>query len=144
MTGFPGETEEEHRENLRFLREMEFDRLGVFCYSREEGTAAYRMKGQIPKRIKERRRKELMLAQQEIAFEKARRMIGRRLKVMVEGRVADEDVWVARTYGDAPEVDGFLFFTDSREWESGAFAWVKVTGARNYDLLGERIDESAE
>lgn len=144
LTGFPGETEEEHQENLAFIREMKFDRLGVFCYSREEGTAACRMKGQIPKRVKERRRKELMAAQQEIAFEKARCQIGRRLKVMVEGRVADEDVWVARTYGDAPDVDGFLFFKDEREWESGAFVWVKVTGARDYDLVGERIDEPAE
>ncbi len=144
LTGFPGETEEEHAENLRFLKEIRFDRLGVFCYSREEGTAAARMKGQIPKRIKEKRRRELMLAQQQIAFEKSREMIGRRLNVMIEGKVADENVYVARTAGDAPDVDGFLFFEDEREWESGSFAEVRVTGARGYDLLGERIRESAE
>ncbi|MBO4873230.1 MAG: 30S ribosomal protein S12 methylthiotransferase RimO [Lachnospiraceae bacterium] len=144
MTGFPGETEEEHEENLRFIEEIRFDRLGVFCYSREEGTAAYRMKGQIPKRVKEKRRKELMLRQQKIAFEKAKEMIGRRLEVMVEGRIAEENVYVARTAGDAPEVDGFLFFEDTREWESGAFLTVRVTGAKGYDLLGERISESAE
>ena len=144
LTGFPGETEEEHAENLCFLKEIRFDRLGVFCYSREEGTAAARMKGQIPKRIKEKRRRELMLAQQQIAFEKSREMIGRRLNVMIEGKVADENVYVARTAGDAPDVDGFLFFEDEREWESGSFAEVRVTGARGYDLLGERIRESAE
>ena len=144
LTGFPGETEEEHQENLRFIEEIRFDRLGVFCYSREEGTAAYRMKGQVPKRTKERRRKELMLRQQKIAFDKAQEMIGRRLTVMVEGRVAEENVYVARTEGDAPEVDGFLFFEDEKEWESGAFLDVRVTGAKGYDLLGERIGESAE
>ena len=144
LTGFPGETEEEHAENLRFLKEIRFDRLGVFCYSREEGTAAARMKGQILKRVKEKRRRELMLAQQQIAFEKSREMIGRRLTVMVEGKVADENVYVARTAGDAPDVDGFLFFEDEKEWESGSFAEVRVTGAKGYDLLGERIRESAE
>ena len=144
LTGFPGETEEEHAENLRFIEEIRFDRLGVFCYSREEGTAAYKMKGQIPKRIKEKRRKELMRLQQQIAFEKAREQIGRKLTVMVEGRIAEENVFVARTAGDAPEVDGFLFFEDDREWESGAFVDVRVSGAKGYDLLGERIRESAE
>ena len=144
LTGFPGETEEEHAENLRFIEEIRFDRLGVFCYSREEGTAAYKMKGQIPKRIKEKRRKELMRLQQQIAFEKAREQIGRKLTVMVEGRIAEENVYVARTAGDAPEVDGFLFFEDDREWESGAFVDVRVSGAKGYDLLGERIRESAE
>ena len=144
LTGFPGETEEEHAENLRFIEEIRFDRLGVFCYSREEGTAAYKMKGQIPKRIKEKRRKELMRLQQQIAFEKARELIGRKMTVMVEGRIAEENVFVARTAGDAPEVDGFLFFEDDREWESGAFVDVRVSGAKGYDLLGERIRESAE
>ena len=144
LTGFPGETEEEHAENLRFIEEIRFDRLGVFCYSREEGTAAYKMKGQIPKRIKEKRRKELMRLQQQIAFEKARELIGRKMTVMVEGRIAEENVYVARTAGDAPEVDGFLFFEDDREWESGAFVDVRVSGAKGYDLLGERIRESAE
>ena len=137
IAGFPGETEEEHQENLAFIREIGFDRLGVFCYSREEGTAAYKMPGQVPKRTKERRRKELMLAQQEIAFEKARAMKGRTLDVMVEGSLPDDGVYAGRSYMDAPEVDGLVFFADDRDLESGRFVRVRVTEAREYDLVGE-------
>lgn len=137
ITGFPGETEEEHRENLSFIREIGFDRLGVFCYSREEGTAAYKMPGQVPKRTKERRRKELMLAQQEIAFEKARAMKGRTLRIMTEGFLPDEGIYVGRSYMDAPEVDGLVFFADDRDRDSGSFADVRITEARGYDLVGE-------
>ncbi|MBP3729606.1 MAG: 30S ribosomal protein S12 methylthiotransferase RimO [Lachnospiraceae bacterium] len=139
IAGFPGETEEEHQENLRFIKEIGFDRLGVFCYSREEGTAAYSMPNQIPKRTRERRRKELMLAQQAIAFEKAAQMKGRCLKVLVEGLLPKEGVYVGRSYMDAPEVDGLVFFKDSRERESGSFVSVRINGAKEYDLLGEVI-----
>ncbi len=144
MSGFPGETEEDHAANLAFIRDIRFERLGAFAYSREEGTRAGRMKGQIPKKIKEKRRNELMALQQGVAFEKAAAMPGRELTVMVEGQVADEDVYVARTYMDAPEVDGYLFFTSSASYMTGDFVKVKVTGARGYDLLGEAKDESAE
>ncbi len=137
IAGFPGETEEEHEENLRFIREIAFDRLGVFSYSREEGTAAYKMKGQVPKKTRERRRRELMLAQQEVAFAKARAMKGRQLKVMVEGYMPEEGVCVGRSYMDAPEVDGLVFFPDAGLKESGDFAEIRVSGARDYDLLGE-------
>lgn len=139
ITGFPGETEEEHRENLDFIREIGFDRLGVFCYSREEGTAAYKMPGQVPKRTKERRRRELMLAQQEVAFAKARAMEGREMEVMVEGYLPEEGVCVGRSYMDAPEVDGLVFFPDGGERESGDFVRVRITGAKEYDLLGEAL-----
>ncbi|MBO4838598.1 MAG: 30S ribosomal protein S12 methylthiotransferase RimO [Lachnospiraceae bacterium] len=137
IAGFPGETEEEHQENLAFIREIGFDRLGVFCYSREEGTAAYKMPDQVPKRTKERRRKEIMLAQQEIAFEKARAMKGRTLDVMVEGYLPEDGVYAGRSYRDAPEVDGLVFFADDRDLESGRFVRVRVTEAREYDLVGE-------
>ncbi len=137
ITGFPGETEEEHQENLDLIREIGFDRLGVFCYSREEGTAAYKMPGQVPKRTKERRRKELMLAQQEIAFEKARAMKGRVLTVMTEGYLPDDGVYAGRSYMDAPDVDGLVFFEDGRDRDSGSFADVRITEARGYDLVGE-------
>ena len=144
LTGFPGETEKDHRINLDFVKQNAFDRLGVFCYSREEGTAAYSMKGQVHPGTKKRRRKELMLAQQEIAFEKARRLKGRCLTVMVEGRLSEEGTYVARTGGDAPEVDGLLFFEDEKEWESGDFLEVRVIAARGYDLIGEAKHESSE
>lgn len=139
ISGFPGETEEEHQANLSFIREMEFDRLGVFTYSREEGTAAYKMPGQIPKRIKERRRRELMLAQQPVAFAKARAMAGRELEVMVEGFLPEQNIYVARSYMDAPEVDGLVFFEDSGDRESGSFVRLRITRARDYDLVGELL-----
>lgn len=144
MTGFPGETEEDHAINLAFVKEMAFDRLGVFCYSREEGTGAYGLRPQVPKRVKEKRRREIMEAQQALAFERARRMVGQKLKVMVEGRVPEENIYVARTEGDAPDVDGLLFFEDEQNRESGDFLRMIVTGARDYDLIGEVIDEPAE
>ena len=144
LCGFPGETEEEHAENLRFLEELRFDRLGVFAYSREEGTAAYRMKGQIPKRVKEKRRRELMLAQQKVAFGKARKAVGRTVEVLTEGYLPEDDVYIGRTYMDAPDVDGYVFFESAQELESGRIVRVRITGAKDYDLTGERCDESAE
>ena len=145
MSGFPGETEEDHAENLSFVKEMRFERLGVFAYSKEEGTAAAKFSNQVPKRLREKRRNEIMRLQQGIAFEKANEMPGRHLEVMVEGQVSgEENVYVGRTYQDAPDVDGYLFFTSQAERLSGDFVKVRVTGAKGYDLIGEVEDESAE
>jgi len=137
ITGFPGETEEEFEELKDFVQEMEFDRLGVFTYSREEDTAAADMEQQVPEEIKEARREEIMAIQQEIAFGKNEAQIGETLEVMVEGRMPEEGITVARTYMDAPEVDGYVFVETEWELMSGEFIKVRITGARGYDLLGE-------
>lgn len=139
ITGFPGETKEQHEELMEFVDKMEFDRLGVFTYSPEEDTKAADMPDQIPEDTKEERREELMELQQEIAFDQAEAMIGREVLVMVEGKVVDEDAYVGRTYRDAPNVDGLIFIHTQEELVSGDFARVKVTGALEYDLIGELI-----
>lgn len=139
ITGFPGETVEDHEINMDFVDEMEFDRLGVFTYSQEENTPAAVMPDQVEEEIKQDRRDELMELQQEIAFEKSESMVGRELIVMVEGKVADEHAYVSRTYMDAPGVDGYLFIQTPEELMSGDFARVRVTGALEYDLIGELI-----
>ena len=144
ITGFPGETDEEHEELLAFVDEMEFDRLGVFPYSQEEDTPAAEMEGQIPEEVKLSRQAELMGLQQEIAFERAEDMVGRVLTVMVEGKVADEDVYVTRTYMDAPGVDGYLFLTADVNLMTGDFVKVQVTDFNEYDLIGEIYHESTE
>ena len=122
---------------MDFVDEMEFDRLGVFTYSPEEGTPAASMPDQIEESIKEDRRAELMELQQEIAFEQAENMIGKEVLVMIEGKVAEENAYVGRTYKDAPNVDGLIFVNTDAELMSGDFAKVKVTGACEYDLIGE-------
>lgn len=137
ITGFPGETKEQHEELMDFVDQMEFDRLGVFTYSPEEGTSAAQMEDQIPEEVKEDRQAELMELQQEIAFDLAEDMIGREVLVMIEGKVADENAYVGRTYKDAPNVDGLIFVNTDEELMSGDFARVKVTGAAEYDLIGE-------
>ena len=137
ITGFPGETEEQHQELVAFVDEMEFDRLGVFTYSPEENTPAAEMPDQIPEEVKEDRQAELMELQQEIAFDLAEDMIDREVLVMIEGKVADENAYVGRTYRDAPNVDGLIFINTDEELMSGDFAKVKVTGAMEYDLIGE-------
>lgn len=137
ITGFPGETKEQHEELMAFVDEMEFDRLGVFTYSPEEDTAAAKMPEQVEESVKEDRQAELMELQQEIAFELAENMIGREVVVMIEGKVADENAYVGRTYMDAPNVDGLIFVETNEELMSGDFATVKVTGALEYDLIGE-------
>ena len=139
ITGFPGETDEQHEELMAFVDEMEFDRLGVFTYSPEEDTSAATMPDQIEESVKEDRQADLMELQQEIAFERAENMIGREVLVMIEGKVADENVYVGRTYMDAPNVDGLIFVETSEKLMSGDFAKVKVTGALEYDLIGEII-----
>lgn len=137
ITGFPGETKEQHEELMDFVDQMEFDRLGVFTYSPEGGTPAAQMEDQIPEEVKEDRQAELMELQQEIAFDLAEDMIGREVLVMIEGKVADENAYVGRTYKDAPNVDGLIFVNTDEELMSGDFARVKVTGAAEYDLIGE-------
>lgn len=144
ISGFPGETGEDHEELMAFVDEMEFDRLGVFAYSPEEDTPAAQMPDQIPEELKEERRDEIMELQQEISFEKAEDMIGAELWCMVEGKVADEYAYVARTYKDAPGVDGYIFIQTLEELMSGDFVKVKVTGADEYDLIGEIADEFTE
>ena len=144
ITGFPGEKEEDHRALLDFVREMRFDRLGVFTYSKEDGTPAARMSPQIPARVKKKRQKELMLLQQQIAFEAAQKMEGCVLDALVEGQLVGEHVYLARTYKDAPGIDGALFIETQRELMTGDLVKVKVTGSREYDLIGGLYYESAE
>lgn len=139
ITGFPGETIEQHEELMEFVDEMEFDRLGVFTYSPEEGTPAADMPDQIDEDVKLDRQADLMELQQEIAFDNAEDMVGREMLVMIEGKVADENAYVGRTYRDAPNVDGMIFINTDEELLSGDFARVKVTGALDYDLIGELL-----
>ena len=144
ITGFPGETEEDHQELMEFVDQMEFDRLGAFTYSPEEGTPAERMPDQVPEELKEERRDEIMELQQEISLEKGNDRIGQELMVMTEGKVSGESAYIARTYGDAPKVDGYLFVQTGELLMTGDFAKVKVTGALEYDLIGELADEYTE
>ena len=144
ISGFPGETEADHRTLLRFVKKMRFDRLGVFIYSREEGTPAAAMKPQVHHATKKRRRKELMLLQQEIAFKAASKRKGEILEVLIDGKIAGEDVYVGRTYRDLPGVDSNIFVEAPYEIMTGTFVKVRVTGASGYDLTGEIIHESAE
>ena len=141
ITGFPGETQADHEELMDFVDCMGFDRLGVFLYSQEEDTPAALMPDQIPEEVKEERLAQLMELQQEIAFDAAQNMVGSVLTAMVEGKVADEDAYVARTYKDAPSVDGFLFINTDQELMTGDFVNVKITSAYEYDLIGELEDE---
>ncbi|MBQ3599749.1 MAG: 30S ribosomal protein S12 methylthiotransferase RimO [Lachnospiraceae bacterium] len=141
ITGFPGETEEEHQELVEFVKEMKFDRLGVFTYSPEEDTAAARLSDQIPEEIKEARRDEIMSQQQQIAFENAENMLYRTIDVLIEGKLPEENVFIGRTYRDAPNVDGYIFVSCSHELMSGEFVRVQVTDAREYDLIGEVVWE---
>lgn len=137
ITGFPGETHEQHEEVMEFIDTLEFDRLGAFTYSPEEDTPAATFEDQIDEEVKEDRQADIMELQQEIAFDKAEDMIGREVLVMIEGKVADENAYVGRTYRDAPNVDGLIFINTDVELISGDFAKVKVTGALDYDLIGE-------
>ena len=137
ITGFPGETQEQHEEVMEFIDTLEFDRLGAFTYSPEEDTPAATFEDQIDEEVKEDRQADIMELQQEIVFDKAEDMIGREVLVMIEGKVADENAYVGRTYRDAPNVDGLIFINTDVELISGDFAKVKVTGALDYDLIGE-------
>ena len=137
IAGFPGETDEQHEEVLDFIDEIEFDRLGAFTYSPEEDTKAAVMPDQIPEEVKEDRRDAIMELQQEIAIDKGQDRIGKTYLVMIEGKVSNENAYVGRTYMDAPNVDGYIFVNTDEELMSGDFVYVKVTGAQEYDLIGE-------
>ncbi len=148
IAGFPGETDEDHQETLEFVRNMKFDRLGCFTYSQEEETVAASLPDQVPEEIKEKRRDEIMELQQEIAFKAAEGRIGQTVSAVIEGRITDDDedeygfTYVARTYMDAPDVDGYLFIMNvPYDLMSGQFVDVLITGSNDYDLVGELIEE---
>ena len=140
IAGFPGETQEDHEELMAFVDEMEFDRLGVFTYSAEEDTPAATFEDQINEEVKKDRQAEIMELQQEIAFEKAQDAVGRTVLAMIEGKLPDEHAYAARTYMDAPGVDGLVFVQTSAELMTGDFVKVKITGSYEYDLIGEIVD----
>ena len=144
ITGFPGETIDQHQELMDFVDAMGFDRLGVFTYSLEEGTPAALMDGQIDEDIKKSRQKELMELQQEIAFEQGKDMVGKKMTVMIEGKVADENTYVGRTYKDSPNIDGLIFVNTREVLVSGDFVTVTVTEAKEYDLIGGIAHESTQ
>ena len=139
ITGFPGETENEHELLMDFVDEMEFERLGVFTYSPEDNTPAAEMPDQISENCKKERQAELMELQQEIAFDHADSMVGREIEAFIEGKVVEENAYVARTYMDAPNVDGYLFIHTDQKLMSGDFVQVRITGAHEYDLIGELV-----
>ena len=157
ITGFPGETEEDFEEMMDFVDEMEFDHLGVFTYSPEEGTPAAKMPDQVPEDVKEYRRNEIMMLQQEIAAELAESRIGQEYVIMIEGRMPEDmfeelpeeerpdafgeyvDIYMGRTYMDAPGVDGYIFVATENGLMSGDMARVRVTGASEYDLFAELL-----
>ena len=141
ITGFPGETQEDHEQLLDFIDRMEFDRLGVFPYSQEEDTPAALMEDQIEEEVKQHRFAELMELQQEIAFAAAQDMVGKVVTAVIEGKVVDENAYVARTYKDAPGVDGLLFVNTGRELLTGDFVKVKVNGVYEYDLMGVLVED---
>lgn len=150
ITGFPGETDENHEEVKAFVKEMGFERLGVFTYSKEEDTPAAKMPSQIRKPVKVKRQKEIMELQQKIAFEKSEEKIGDRLKVLIEGKLPEEslddygmdsgNVYIGRTYMDAPNVDGYIFIPTRAMIMSGEFVEAVVTEARGYDLVAELVN----
>ena len=144
ITGFPGETKEEHEALKTFISHIGFDRLGVFPYSQEEDTPAAAFPDQIPEEVKQERYDELMSLQQEIAFEKAREMTGKLVPVIIEGYMPDEGVYAGRTFRDAPNVDGYVFVSYTGSLMSGDVIDVMITDAQGYDLIGEAAYESAE
>lgn len=139
ICGFPGETEEMHEELMQFINDMEFDRLGAFAYSQEEGTPAAEFDNQVPEDLKEEWQADVMELQEEVIFDKNETMAGRELYVFIEGKVADENAYIGRTYRDAPNVDGYVFINTSEEMMTGDICKVKITGAYEYDLIGELI-----
>lgn len=138
ITGFPTETEDEHKQLLDFINNMRFERLGVFTYSKEDNTPAAKLKPQVPAKIKKQRQKEIMELQQTIVFEKTEELNGKTYDVIIEGKLADEDsVYIGRTYMDTPQVDGYIFINSEATLMSGDIVKAEVTGARGYDLIGK-------
>jgi ribosomal protein S12 methylthiotransferase len=144
ITGFPGETEEMHQQLLDFVKEVRFDHLGVFPYSREDGTPAARFPDQVPEEVKERRRDEIMQIQQEVSLQRNKELVGRTMQVLVDGYLPDDDVYAGRTYRDAPDVDGMIFLSSDCTLMSGDMVDAVVTEASEYDLIGEYENEPAE
>lgn len=140
ISGFPGETQEDFEKLYRFVNEMEFDRLGVFCYSPEEDTPAATMPNQVPEEVKTSRRDELMELQQAVAFEKAERKVGAKMEVLIEGFLPEDDVYVGRSYMDAPAIDGMVFVYSDRELQTGDMVMVEVTDSKEYDLEAKLLD----
>ena len=144
IAGFPGETQQDHEETYRFVNETEFDRLGVFAYSAEEGTPACDFDGQVEEDVKNSRKDELYVLQQAVSYELAQNLVGNILTVIVDGYLPDDDVYVARSYRDAPDIDGLVFVYSDRELITGDMIKVRITDAKEYDLEGVMIDESAQ
>ncbi|MBO5237206.1 MAG: 30S ribosomal protein S12 methylthiotransferase RimO [Lachnospiraceae bacterium] len=144
ITGFPGETKEQHEALLEFVDDMEFERLGVFTYSPEEGTRAAEFPNQIPEEEKKQRQDELMALQQEVSYDNNQRMLGKQLEVLVEGYLYEEDVYIGRSYREAPNVDGYIFINAEEEIVSGEMVTVRITDANEYDLIGEVVYEFTE
>ena len=140
IAGFPGETEADHEALMEFVNESEFDRLGVFTYSPEEGTPAASFPDQIENEVAEKWRDDIMALQQEVSYDKNQELLGKTLTVLIEGYVAEDDVYVGRTYRDAPDVDGMVFVDAPYELMSGTFVQVRITDANEYDLTGEMIE----
>lgn len=140
ITGFPGETEEEFRELKEFVQRVKFDRLGVFTYSQEEDTPAAEMQGQVPEETKEARREEIMEVQQQVVFERNKLLAGKEMDVIVDGYLPEDDVYICRTYMDAPDVDGYIFVKTGWQLMSGDFIKVKITGSDGYDLAGDVVN----
>lgn len=139
ITGFPGETEEEFAEVCDFVEKMKFDKLGVFTYSPEEGTPAAEMDNQIDEEVKGERKNYIMEIQKRISAEKCEEMIGKTIKVITDGKIPEEGVYCGRSYKDAPDIDGLVFFKADYEIMSGDFADVKINEASDYDLIGEAV-----
>ena len=139
ICGFPGETEEMHEELMQFVNDMEFDRLGAFTYSREEGTVAAELPNQVSEEQKQEWQRDVMELQEEVSFDKNESLIGTQLFAFVEGKVSDEDAYVGRTYRDAPGVDGYIFIRTEEELMTGDIVKVQVVGAYEYDLIGEIV-----
>ena len=141
ITGFPGETQEDHEQMMEFVDSMEFDRLGIFTYSPEEGTPAAEMDNQIDEEVKEQWRDEVMELQQEVSLDKSADMVGKTIEVMIEGKISDDEAYVGRSYKDAPNVDGFVFVNTTANLMSGAIVHVEITGAMEYDLIGSLVED---
>ena len=143
IAGFPGESQEDHEITYRFVNETEFDRLGVFAYSREEGTSAYDFREQVDENVAKSRKDELYELQQAISYEASQPLIGKQMRVIVDGYLPEDDVYVARSYRDAPDIDGMVFVYSDRELVTGDMVDVEITDAKEYDLEGKLIDEPA-
>ncbi len=139
IAGFPGETEEQFSELYEFVKEIRFDRMGVFAYSKEEGTPAANFEGQLEEDIKEARRDRLMILQQGISLEKNKAKIGRVLEVLCEGYDEENFMYFGRSYADSIDVDGTVYFATEDEVEIGAFVKVEILDADAYDLTGKQV-----